>query len=612
MRKFGREKFGEKLGIKRHHREEARPTKGGSSSFVVHSIEKQTQVDISNLDQFDISEFVHTNEKANTVHAGYDDNRKFTDGLNLAVSQYSSDSNKLPPRGTSLNNFEHADEGELAATSRRQRPGLAIDILTANQVNADDDSRRMSVWSIGSSPTVLEATAMTVQLSASKASPVLLSSSSASGSQAAVSSPSVAVVPPSPDLQDANSGFDHVAIVPASPELSEDDELAPSVEKVSLNGSNCSSVASTIPDNSASQKIKSQDNSLSLAATESRTGRISAIFSDKLRSKANKSEDSFYDYHEASETSLTAPYGRARDGNRVSNDRLSRSQVVEGLPEIPQNSFVPGLARKDSTAVRQADELWSQRALLLATREERVVDRLEVNAAGRSRSGSDVSEVSLVLPPQLEADLQAAIDYHENGDLERSTRLFGQLADKDGANNPLAQVLYGLALRHGWGIRASPDEAIQYFRAAASNSALVEDAARKANVKISSHNRKMGAGGTKGELTLAIFELANCYRYGWGVEQDPPAAKQYYETAAHLGDTDAMCETAWCYLEGFGVEKDKFMAAQFYRMAEQAGKEQVGLSWIWKSKYDPTVENMSKDVGGNLGKKSRRRIFRKK
>lgn len=33
-------------------------------------------------------------------------------------------------------------------------------------------------------------------------------------------------------------------------------------------------------------------------------------------------------------------------------------------------------------------------------------------------------------------------------------------------------------------------------------------------------------GAAKGELTLAIFELANCFRHGWGVTKDPAAAKQ--------------------------------------------------------------------------------------
>jgi hypothetical protein len=64
-------------------------------------------------------------------------------------------------------------------------------------------------------------------------------------------------------------------------------------------------------------------------------------------------------------------------------------------------------------------------------------------------------------------------------------------------------------------------------------------------------------GAAKGELVLAIFELANCFRNGWGVAKDPVAARQYYETAANLGDTDAMNEAAWCYLEGFGGKKDR-------------------------------------------------------
>lgn len=33
-------------------------------------------------------------------------------------------------------------------------------------------------------------------------------------------------------------------------------------------------------------------------------------------------------------------------------------------------------------------------------------------------------------------------------------------------------------------------------------------------------------GAAKGELVLAIFELANCFRHGWGIPRDPVAAKQ--------------------------------------------------------------------------------------
>ncbi len=64
-------------------------------------------------------------------------------------------------------------------------------------------------------------------------------------------------------------------------------------------------------------------------------------------------------------------------------------------------------------------------------------------------------------------------------------------------------------------------------------------------------------GFAKAELVLAIFELGNCFRHGWGVKKNAIAARQHYEAAANLGDTDAMNEVAWCYLNGFGGKKDK-------------------------------------------------------
>jgi hypothetical protein len=103
--------------------------------------------------------------------------------------------------------------------------------------------------------------------------------------------------------------------------------------------------------------------------------------------------------------------------------------------------------------------------------------------------------------------------------------------------------------RHGWGISKDEEKAAQYLSLAAQNSADIENAALSAGIK--------KGGAAKGELSLAMFELANCFRNGWGVKKDPVAAKHYYETAANMGDTDAMNETAWCYLEGFGCKKDK-------------------------------------------------------
>ena len=73
-------------------------------------------------------------------------------------------------------------------------------------------------------------------------------------------------------------------------------------------------------------------------------------------------------------------------------------------------------------------------------------------------------------------------------------------------------------IRSGWGCTPDPGAAVKYLSAAASNAALIEELALKAGLK--------KGGAAKGELVLAIFELANCFRYGWGVAIDKLAAKQ--------------------------------------------------------------------------------------
>jgi len=73
-------------------------------------------------------------------------------------------------------------------------------------------------------------------------------------------------------------------------------------------------------------------------------------------------------------------------------------------------------------------------------------------------------------------------------------------------------------IRHGWGCEPNAAAAVNYLSAAASNAAEIEQLALQAGLK--------KGGAAKGELVLAIFELANCFRHGWGIPKDPIAAKQ--------------------------------------------------------------------------------------
>ncbi|KAI0011292.1 HCP-like protein [Xylariaceae sp. FL0662B] len=309
-------------------------------------------------------------------------------------------------------------------------------------------------------------------------------------------------------------------------------------------------------------------------------------------SKPRRSLDVFKSRSRGNSVSSAQSDNSHKESHRRLSHRLHLSRTPSTSEYVPENLPQINVTSSEGHGDKEAYERqWEKRATILAQTNEKQRGRSPSATPSPSPSVEHLAGLKLYDDPPrqpdgvvstraIDEDIQEAIRLHEEGKLDQSTRLFGRLADPQGANNPLSQVLYGLALRHGWGCEPDPERAITYLSAAASNSAAVESMALQAGLK--------KGGAAKGELVLAIFELANCFRHGWGIPKDPVAAKQYYETAANLGDTDAMNEIAWCYLEGFGCKKDKFAAARYYRLAEENGNKTLGNTWIWKDKYNPT------------------------
>ncbi|BFZ59105.1 hypothetical protein YB2330_000107 [Saitoella coloradoensis] len=180
-----------------------------------------------------------------------------------------------------------------------------------------------------------------------------------------------------------------------------------------------------------------------------------------------------------------------------------------------------------------------------------------------------------------DAELKRAIALHEAGDLQASAAIFCHLARV--AKLPLAQLLYGLSLRHGWGVNEDRERAFDFLKAAAENSAFIEEYAKRAGMESDG----------KSELSMAFFEMGVSYQQGWGTKKDLIQAKEYFELAAGLGDTDAMLETGKCYDLGIGTKKDRYISAQWYRAAEKKGVKVLGNTWIWKDKYNPPTEEAS-------------------
>lgn len=253
---------------------------------------------------------------------------------------------------------------------------------------------------------------------------------------------------------------------------------------------------------------------------------------------------------------------------------------IAGPPQIPAIKF--GTYRPANH--NETNKRLSARLEALGTPEQqRPTAQRQLSSASAKTKGRSIASASSEHESQLDAHaskddlLQHAIREHELGNLEKAAQLFKRSATGDDGL-AIGQLMYGLSLRHGWGLQRDEVRAIHWLRLAASSSAQHEREALSSGL--------LSGGNMKGDLILAIFELGNCFRHGWGVDVDKDLARNYYETAANLGDSDAMYETAWCYETGFGMKKNKYKAAFWYRKSEKSGNKIPGMQWIWKPKYD--------------------------
>ncbi|KAF3058942.1 Protein DSF2 [Daldinia childiae] len=205
-----------------------------------------------------------------------------------------------------------------------------------------------------------------------------------------------------------------------------------------------------------------------------------------------------------------------------------------------------------------------------------------------------------------EEHLAKGIKCHEEGSVKESTY---HLRFAARAGDPTGMLLYALACRHGWGMRANQREGVEWLRKAADvvSAEIAEDedhAKEGKTVDFMDHKTR------KAQFALSIYELGVSHMNGWGIEQDKALALRCFEIAGSWGDVDALAEAGFCYAKGVGCKKDLKKSAKFYRMAEAKGMSMPGNSWIHKAKY-------SDDVGSPKSKRGRsksksRAIFGKK
>lgn len=148
-----------------------------------------------------------------------------------------------------------------------------------------------------------------------------------------------------------------------------------------------------------------------------------------------------------------------KDGpaRRISQ-RLHLSRTPNTSEYVPEN--LPKIKIGDGTVDKDTSERdWEKRATILAQRnEQRRSASVTPSSGGEQSNPFDMHTLNKSLQQHTKSEgavsskdpddhIQEAIRLHEEGQLDQSTSMFGRLADPNGPNNPLSQVLYGLALR---------------------------------------------------------------------------------------------------------------------------------------------------------------------
>lgn len=200
------------------------------------------------------------------------------------------------------------------------------------------------------------------------------------------------------------------------------------------------------------------DSSSYLTADSGRGDKSSRLSLDVFRSSNRSGGNRSRSASVSSGKSASGGSRRLSHRLHLSRSPVSSENVPKDLPEI----VVPEGVEEDKDGT---ESQWEKRATMLAMENDKHRSRpstpvgasivsqnpprltLDGSIDPYTQQPSNPKE-KVVSSKAIDEDIQEAIRLHESGQLEKSTALFGRLADPKGANNPLSQVLYGLALRY--------------------------------------------------------------------------------------------------------------------------------------------------------------------
>ncbi|ORY34279.1 hypothetical protein BCR39DRAFT_517414 [Naematelia encephala] len=179
--------------------------------------------------------------------------------------------------------------------------------------------------------------------------------------------------------------------------------------------------------------------------------------------------------------------------------------------------------------------------------------------------------------------VSAGVEARGKGDLPKAAWYFMKAAEMGSATG---RMYYGLALRHGWGVAKDDRKAFVELRRACEESlsgGQIDFHRSPGATKLTPQQKKA----MTRDLSVGMFEIANCFLEGVGVKKAPDVGVSYLRFAANMGDVASQEQLGFLLSKGSGgIKKDMKEAARWYRTAiAQGSTNTFGLAWIWKDKY---------------------------
>ncbi|KAF9910853.1 hypothetical protein EC991_005316 [Linnemannia zychae] len=301
---------------------------------------------------------------------------------------------------------------------------------------------------------------------------------------------------------------------------------------------------------------------------------------------------------------LLAASKNSQSHSQPSSPPLSTSSERSSRSQLPSpNTSVTVLTGQSMTAPGTATETGAGTATLQGQQ-----DVSKKRGVSQQPPTASRKPTAIPLTPaqqrEAEADdnIQRAIELHERNQLEEATHYFRLAAQSE---NPLGQLMYGLSLRHGWGCKADPKEAIVYLQRAAeyamgemkvidggvvvSSSTPISATPANFNTTTASTNSNSNNSNMFRSQPLSSpsspSSLVPPQPSRTTTAQPTQPASPPLQSVRRMGSMDrtaamsmarkelvmALYELGMSYLKGWGVSKDKPVAFTYFKIAADLG-----------------------------------------